>query len=139
MATTKFPNGITIGGKAVAGEQDNKIYIYDSNDTLIATLTFSADVTISAATNITATLTVSDPMTLAQGSALTAAETTITHDAPTTPDYDFTGSVLDSAANTVYGLSSADEFNTLLQVIKNLQTRVNELETLLKNVGLLPS
>ena len=69
---------------------------------------------------------------IVQGAALTAAETTITHDAPGTPDYNCSGSVTNIAP---YGLSSADEFNTLLQVIRNLQLRVAEIDTRLKASG----
>ena len=112
MSVTRFPTGIKLGGSAPAGEtSDGKIYIYNSSDNLVGTIN------------------------LTPGSSLTAAVTTITHDEPTTADYNYTSSVTNSSA---YGLSSADEFKSLLKVVKNLQTRVNELEARLKSFGLLP-
>lgn len=59
-----------------------------------------------------------------QGAALTAAETSITHTAPGTPDY----AIQDLVNTTPFGFVTKDEGNTVLQVILNLQTRVNELE-----------
>ena len=112
MSVTGFPTGIKLGGSAPAGEtSDGKIYIYNSSDNLVATID------------------------LTPGDALTKAVTTITHDEPSTADYDYSGS---SITNTSpYGLSSANEFKSLLKVIKNLQTRVNELEARLQDFGLL--
>ena len=111
MSVTRFPTGIKLGGSAPAGEtSDGKIYIYNSSDNLVGTIN------------------------LTPGSSLTTALTTITHDEPTTADYNYTSSVTNSSA---YGLSSADEFKSLLKVVKNLQTRVNELESKLQTMGLL--
>jgi len=113
MSVTRFPTGIKLGGSAPAGEtSDTNIYLYDSSDNLVGTIDLTPG-----------------------SSSLTAAVTTITHDEPTTADYDYTSSVTNSSA---YGLSSADEFKSLLKVVKNLQTRVNELEARLKSFGLLP-
>jgi len=112
MSVTRFPTGIKLGGSAPAGEtSDGKIYIYNSSDNLVATID------------------------LTPGDALTTAVTTITHDEPSTADYDYSGSVTNTSP---YGLSSANEFKSLLKVIKNLQTRVNELEARLQDFGLLP-
>ena len=50
--------------------------------------------------------------------------TTITHTAPGTPDY----AIQNLTTSTPYGFVSADEGNTVLSVIKNLQQRVLDLE-----------
>lgn len=69
-----------------------------------------------------------------QQTALTTALTTITPaDAAGTPDYAI-AAVTNSSA---YGFSNAAEAITVLYVIKNLQTRVGELETKLKAIGIL--
>lgn len=68
-----------------------------------------------------------------QQTGLTAALTSLTHTAPGTPDY----AIQDLTTTTPYGFVSQDEGNTVLSVIKNLQTRVNELETKLKALGIL--
>jgi hypothetical protein len=70
---------------------------------------------------------------LFQGAALTAAFTTLTHTAPGTPDFN----IQDLTNSGGYGFVSKDEGNTVLSVIANLQTRVNELEARLKAHGLL--
>lgn len=69
-----------------------------------------------------------------QGTALTTQLTTITiADAAGTPDY-----ALQALTTTLpYGLATAAEAITLLYVIKNLQTRMGELETKLKALGIL--
>jgi len=59
-----------------------------------------------------------------QGAALTAALTSLTHTSPGTPDY----AIQDLISTTPFGFASKDEGNTVLSVILNLQTRVNELE-----------
>lgn len=65
--------------------------------------------------------------------ALTTQLTSITHSAPGTPDY----ALQDLVQNTGFGFVTKDEGNTVLSVILNLQTRVSELETKLKALGLL--
>jgi len=65
--------------------------------------------------------------------ALTTQLTTITHTEPGTPDYAFQ----DMTAVTPWGFASQDEGNTLLKVVKNLQTRMSEAETKLQALGLL--
>jgi hypothetical protein len=65
--------------------------------------------------------------------ALTTALTTVTFTAPGTPDY----AVAAGIQNTGWGFTTADEFRSIMSVIANLQTRVNELETKLKAYGLL--
>lgn len=64
--------------------------------------------------------------------ALTTKLTTISYTAPTTPDY-----AIATVQLAGYGFSTADEGNTVLSVIKNLQDRVNDLETKLQALGLL--
>lgn len=66
-------------------------------------------------------------------SANTAALTEITFTAPVTPDY----AIQDLTQTTPFGFASKDEGNTVLSVVKNLQTRVAELETKLQALGLL--
>ena len=65
--------------------------------------------------------------------ALTTQLTTITASAPGTPDY----AIQDLTQTLPYGFASADEGQSVLKVIANLQTRVAELETKLQALGLL--
>lgn len=67
-----------------------------------------------------------------QGSALTAQLTSITHTAPGTPDY----AIQNLTTTTPYGFVSADEGNTVLSVIANLQARLAQVETALENIGI---
>lgn len=70
---------------------------------------------------------------IAQGAALTAQLTTITPaDAEGTPDYAIAG----ITQATPYGFASAQEGITILYVIKNLQTRLAEVEARLEAFGL---
>ena len=66
--------------------------------------------------------------------ANTAALTDITFTAPSTPDY----AIQDLTDTGGFGFKTKDEGNTVLSVVKNLQTRVTELETKLKTYGILP-
>jgi hypothetical protein len=109
MSVTRFPNGIALGGASVAGASDNKLYIYNSSGTLVGTID------------------------LTKQSALTTQLTTITHTEPSTPDY----AIQDLTNSSPYGFVSKDEGNTVLKVIKNLQTRLSELETALQAVGII--
>ena len=65
--------------------------------------------------------------------ALTTQLTTITATAPGTPDY----LIQNLVQNTGFGFVTADEGQSVLKVILNLQTRVAELETKLQGLGLL--
>jgi hypothetical protein len=65
--------------------------------------------------------------------ALTSGLTALTHHAPGTPDY----AVQQLTNSSPYGFVTADEGETVLKVVANLQTRVGELETKLKALGLL--
>ncbi len=68
-----------------------------------------------------------------QQTELTDELTTITHTAPVTPDY-----AIQPLTAGGFGFVTADEGHSVLSVIANLQTRVNELETKLVAYGLLP-
>ena len=68
-----------------------------------------------------------------QQTELTDELTTVTCTAPGTPDY----VIQDLVQNTGFGFVTADEGQSALKVIANLQTRVNELETKLVAYGLL--
>jgi len=63
------------------------------------------------------------------GDALTTADTSITHTAPGTADF----AIQDLINSSSWGFASQDEGNTVLQVILNLQTRLNELEARLNS------
>ena len=67
-----------------------------------------------------------------QGAALTAQLTTITHTAPGTPDY----AIQNLTNSSGYGFVTADEGNTVLSVIANLQARLAQVEARLEALGL---
>jgi len=71
-----------------------------------------------------------------QPTALSVALTPITHTAPGTPDYAIQD-LVDSGVGSTWGFATQDEGNTVLKVILNLQTRINELETKLQAVGII--
>lgn len=77
--------------------------------------------------------TIANPVYTAKGAALTTQLTTITSTAPGTPDY----AIQDLTVTTPYGFATKDEGNTVLSVIANLQTRVSQLESRLKALGLI--
>jgi hypothetical protein len=66
--------------------------------------------------------------------ANTAALTSITSTAPSVADF----AIQDLTSTTPFGFVTKDEGNTVLSVIRNLQTRVAELESKLAVYGLLP-
>lgn len=72
------------------------------------------------------------PTTAGQGAALTAQLTTITHTEPGTADYAIQG----ITSTTPFGFVSADEGNTVLKVIKNLQVRLAEVEARLEAINI---
>ena len=78
-------------------------------------------------------ITVSALFKLQKQTAMTANLTAITHTAPGTPDY----AIANLTQTTPFGFSTADEGNTVLKVVLNLQTRVAELEAILVAVGIL--
>jgi len=67
-----------------------------------------------------------------QGAALTAQLTTLTHTAPGTPDY----AIQNLTTTTPYGFVTADEGNSVLKVIANLQVRLAEVEARLEAAGI---
>ena len=67
--------------------------------------------------------------------ALTAQLTTITHTAPGTPDY----AIQNLTTTTPYGFVTADEGNSVLSVVANLQARLAEVEARLEELGLVTS
>lgn len=68
-----------------------------------------------------------------KATALTTALSNVTYTAPGSPDYAW-GTGTNSNA---WGFTNVNEFETMASVIKNLQDRVNGLETKLKDYGLL--
>ena len=70
-----------------------------------------------------------------QGAALTAQLTTLTHTAPGTPDY----AIQNLTTSTPYGFVTADEGNSVLKVVANLQARLAELEARLETIGMIAS
>lgn len=70
---------------------------------------------------------------VSKAAGLTTALTTITASAPGTPDY----AIQNLTATSPYGFVTADEGQSVLKVIANLQTRVGELEARLQAYGLL--
>lgn len=107
-------------------ESDNydALFIDSSNDSIVVMSSASGKIGFFGATAVV------------QQAELTDELTTITHSAPGTPDYAIADPV-DSGGGSAFGFSTADEFKTVMSVIANLQTRVNELETKLTNYGLL--
>ncbi|NJM09335.1 MAG: hypothetical protein HC883_00085 [Bdellovibrionaceae bacterium] len=71
------------------------------------------------------------PATEGQGAALTTQLTSITHTAAGTPDY----AIQDLVNSNAYGFVTKDEGNTVLAVIKNLQTRLAEVEARLEAIN----
>lgn len=68
--------------------------------------------------------------------ALTTALTQISHTGPGTPDYAI-ATPIDSGVGSAWGFSTQDEFETVMSVVLNLQTRLDELETKQQGLGLL--
>ena len=70
---------------------------------------------------------------IAEQTALTAQLTTITHTAPSSADY----ALQNLVQNSGFGFATADEGNTALSALANLQVRLAQLETKLQAVGAL--
>jgi hypothetical protein len=68
---------------------------------------------------------------VALGAALTGTLTTVTCNAPGTTDY----AIADPVQNTGFGFSTSDEMLSVLKVIANMQTRINQLENRLSTTG----
>ena len=67
-----------------------------------------------------------------QPASLTAQLTAITHTEPGTPDY----AIQNLTNSSPFGFVTADEGNSVLKVVKNLQTRLAEVEARLEELGL---
>jgi len=72
-----------------------------------------------------------DIIKMYQETALTTAETTITFVDENTPDFALSSLTTTSAA----GFATLDEAQGFVEAVANMQTRVNELETKLQNIG----
>lgn len=83
----------------------------------------------------TDSLNVKLPTTGSRASAMTAQLTTITHTAPGTPDY----AIQNVTASSPYGFVTADEANSVLKVIANLQVRLAEVEAILEGINAVAS
>ncbi len=102
--------------------------IIDANDIILGTTTGTK-----FGTATTQKLAFYNSAPIVQPTALTTALTTITYTAPGTPDY-----ALQDVTNVVpYGFVDAEELRTFISVVKNLQDRVNDLETKLQSLGLI--
>jgi hypothetical protein len=101
--------------------------LFDGGDVVIGTVTGTK---FGTATNQKLSFYNATP--IVQPTSLTAQLTTITHTAPGTPDY----AIQDLTNSSPYGFATKDEGNSVLSVIANLQTRLDELETKLQNLGL---
>lgn len=67
--------------------------------------------------------------------AMTAQLTTITHTAPSSDDF----AIQNLTQTSPFGFVTADEGNTVLKVIANLQARLAEVEAILESLGLASS
>ena len=100
-----------------------KVYKKSDGDTLVVASGGAIDIETGGVFKVNGT----------QPAALTAQLTTITPaDAEGTPDY----AIQAITQTTPYGFATAQEAITVLYVIKNLQTRVAELEARLESLGL---
>ena len=68
--------------------------------------------------------------------AMTTQLTSLTHTAPSTPDYAVQDLI--ATAGSSYGFVTKDEGNTVLSVILNLQTRMAEVEAALEALKVVP-
>ena len=66
--------------------------------------------------------------------ALTPQESTITFVEPLTPDY----AINEVTSTSPFGFANANEGNTFIGVVENLQVRMTQLVTRLTSYGLLP-
>lgn len=97
------------------------------------TLSGTAGLTVAGDTALSGNVGFFGTTPVAQQSLGAAALTTITFTAPGAADYDLTDGITNSSP---FGFATADEANTVLSVIANLQDRVAALETALSNYGL---
>jgi len=76
--------------------------------------------------------TITNPIYTAKGAALTAQLTTVTASAPGTADF-----AIQDLVNPGFGFVNANEAQTVLAVIINLQARVAQLESRLQALALI--
>lgn len=135
---------VALGGPGASDEiadaLDNSAKTNDAN-TFTGDLTFSAGADLVFATSgagtkigtgATQLLGFYGATAVDRPAALTAQLTSITHTAPGTPDY----AIQALTTTTPFGFVSADEGNTVLSVILNLQVRLAEVEARLEELGL---
>lgn len=99
-----------------------KVYIDMSGDRLVVESGGSIDLRTGARVTANAS----------QQAALTAQLTTITHTAPSTPDY----AIQDLVDTGGFGFVTKDEGNSVLKVVANLQARLAEVEARLEALNL---
>lgn len=132
-----FASSIHLGGKALVGTNGLKVLAIGNGTAPASSVADSAQ--IYSADQVAGNACIHTRtengaiIKLFQGEALTAALTTLTYTAPGTPDY----AIQDLTNSGGYGFVTKDEGNTVLSIIANLQTRINELEARLKAHGLL--
>jgi len=79
---------------------------------------------------------VGDEIKMYKETALTTALTQITYIEPGTPDYAIQ-TLIDSGVASAWGFATQDEGLTLLKAFKNVQVRLDELESKIQNIGFL--
>lgn len=99
--------------------------VYAEDNYTIGVAISSASVPIGKVTRfVSSTKLIVEIETVGVNALPVAALTTITHTAPGTPDY----AIQNLTTSTPYGFVTADEGNSVLSVLKNLQQRVLDLE-----------
>lgn len=108
---------------------DNGMPVYaDDNYALVLTLGSTSVRIGTIVRNVSSTKAIVAIKPSGVGALEVAPLTTITHTAPGTPDY----AIQNLTTSTPYGFVTADEGNSVLSVVKNLQQRVLDLEARLK-------
>jgi hypothetical protein len=130
-ATNKNSGILKLGGQLATGSGQNEVQILGTDGVNNGA---TADVTLATMVDIINNKIGFYGVTpVVRPTALTTQLTTITATAPGTPDY----VIQDLVLATGYGFVTADEGQSVLKVILNLQTRVSELETKLQGLGFL--
>lgn len=130
-ATNKSAGILKLGGQLATGSGSSEVQILGTNGTNNgATTDVTPAVMIDVINNKIGFFTVTP---VVRPTALTAQETTITFSEPGTPDYAIQG----ITAVTPFGFASANEGNTFIGVVENLQVRMAECEAKFKALGLL--
>jgi len=127
---------VIISGKFVFGVNNTTEVTLDATGITLAdanNLIFGTSTGTKIGTATTQKLALWNSTPVVQPTALTTQDTSITHTAPGTPDF----AIQDLTSTSPFGFVTKDEGNTVLQVILNLQTRVQELETKLQSFGAL--